>query len=604
MKSIAARPGDCSSTTFSLPEHVDKNLSALESSDKICKFFSTISQEYAPLNVDTLPERVRHKLHHDTCHHPYLADHTVYEGLKRAKKTCSVPGDIPIKILEEFLPELTTPIAAIYREAMSTHTWPEPYKKEYHLPINKVALPKSEDDLRNLGLTPFFSKRLEWFIIQWIWPYLEPHIDTDQLGGLPGCSVNHYLIKMLDFIHRSLDNTSSNPTAVVCALVDFSKAFNRIDHNVIVTILSDLNIPTCALRLITSYLSNRRMCVRYNGATSSEQVIPGGGPQGGLLTVLLFNLQVNLAGAPCPLFPALPSLLCEPQQQPQGPLPQCHQHHKTNKKKYVDDLSMLEKVNLKSALVPLPRIIGPLNFHESSGLTLPPDNSILQHQLADLDYFTAKTKMKINYKKTKIISFNFSKKFSFVPQLGFPNTDPLEVIYNVKLLGVTITSDLSWSAHITNITRRATKNLWVLIRFKNLGGTTDQLSIVYQTRIRSILEFAAPVFHSGLTKEQSSKIEMIQLKALAVILGKNYNSYEEALTKLNLEKLDKRRAELCKKFAEKCTKSTRHASMFPKNNQPRANMRRPKLYEEFNCNTSRYYNSSIPYMARLLNQIT
>ena len=60
VKSIAARPGDCSSTTFSLPEHVDKNLSALESSDKICKFFSTISQEYAPLNVDTLPERVRH----------------------------------------------------------------------------------------------------------------------------------------------------------------------------------------------------------------------------------------------------------------------------------------------------------------------------------------------------------------------------------------------------------------------------------------------------------------------------------------------------------------------------------------------------------------
>ena len=52
------------------------------------------------------------------------------------------------------------------------------------------------------------------------------------------------------------------------------------------------------------------------------------------------------------------------------------------------------------------------------------------------------------------------------------------------------------------------------------------------------------------------------------------------------------------------TKSTRHAPMFPKNNQPRVNMRRPKLYEEFNCNTSRYYNSSIPYMARLLNQIT
>ena len=55
--------------------------------------------------------------------------------------------DIPIKILNEFLPELTTPVVAIYtyREAIATHTWPQPYKKEDHLPIKKVLLPKSED---------------------------------------------------------------------------------------------------------------------------------------------------------------------------------------------------------------------------------------------------------------------------------------------------------------------------------------------------------------------------------------------------------------------------------------------------------------------------
>ena len=48
-----------------------------------------------------------------------------------------------------------------------------------------------------------------------------------------------------------------------------------MNHNVIVTILSDLNVPTCALRLIVSYLSNRKMCVRYNGAESDVQDIPG-----------------------------------------------------------------------------------------------------------------------------------------------------------------------------------------------------------------------------------------------------------------------------------------------------------------------------------------
>ena len=48
---------------------------------------------------------------------------------------------------------------------------------------------------------------------------------------------------MLDFIHKKLDNRQKEPTAVLCGLVDFIKAFNRIDHNVIVTILSDLNVP-------------------------------------------------------------------------------------------------------------------------------------------------------------------------------------------------------------------------------------------------------------------------------------------------------------------------------------------------------------------------
>ena len=212
VKQIAARPGDQPNPTLTLPKHVEDGLSALESSNRICQFFSSISQEFTPLDPGSLPDRVKDKLTNTPCSHPALPDHVVYEILKKGKKTCSVPGDLPVRILEEFLPELTTPIAAIYREAITTHTWPESYKKEYHLCVSKVPIPLSEDDLRNLGLTPFFSKRLEYFLIQWMWPYISPHLDLDQLGGLPGCSVNHYLIQMLDFIHKNLDD-NKNPTA-------------------------------------------------------------------------------------------------------------------------------------------------------------------------------------------------------------------------------------------------------------------------------------------------------------------------------------------------------------------------------------------------------
>ena len=326
VKQLTARPGDQPQDTFSLPKHVEDELNALESSNKICEYFSSISQEYTPLCIDDLPERVQTKLSEEPCSHPYLADYKVYECLKRGKKTCSVPGDIPIRLLNEFLPEITAPVAAIYRESIATHTWPKSFKKEYHLPIKKVPQPQSEDDLRNLGLTPFISKRLEWLLIQWIWPYVQHHLDLDQLGGLPGCSVEHYLVLMLDFIHKNIDKSHKEPTAVLAGLVDFSKAFNRMEHNVLVTILSDLSIPTCALRLIILYLTQRSMCVRYNGAESAEQDTPGGGPQGGLLTVIFMNLQVNLAGSSCPitLLPTTWYFWPEPVPQQAGSLPLCH----------------------------------------------------------------------------------------------------------------------------------------------------------------------------------------------------------------------------------------------------------------------------------------
>ena len=606
VKTLAACPGEGPSPTFSLPSHIEENLTALESSDRICDFFSSISQEYHPLNVETLPNNVRSKLASDPCYHPPLPDHVVFEVLKKGKKTCSVNGDIPIKILEEFLPELTPPVAAIFREAISTHCWPKSYKKEFHIPINKVPSPQSEDDLRNLGLTPYFSKRLEWLLIQWIWPFISPHIDVDQLGGLPGCSVNHYLIQMIDFIHRKLDTGGKDQAAVIACLVDFSKAFNRMDHNILITILSDLNIPTCALRLIISYLSNRKMCVRYQGETSAEKDIPGGGPQGGLLTVILFDLQVNLAGFPCPIRTLLLPTHHGPEPDPlqAGPLPPCHQPNITLKKKYVDDLSMLEVVKLGTQLIPAPPFHGPPNFHEQARLVLPPENSVLQHQLSDLLSFTNKNKMKINMKKTKILPFNMSSKFDFLPQLSFPNEEPLEVIYQTRLLGVTLSSDLTWSAHTKDITSRASRKLWILVRFKALGGNQEQLLSVYQLRIRSTLEFAAPVFHSGLTKDQSRSIEMIQKKSFAIILGQSYQNYESALTTLNQERLSTRRIKLCLNFAIKCSKSPRHCSMFPHNDNLRENMRFAKKFKESSCRTSRHYNSSLPFMRRLLNKET
>ena len=95
---------------------------------------------------------------------------------------------------------------------------------------------------------------------------------------------------------------------------------------------------------------------------------------------------------------------------------------------------------------------------------------------------------------------------------------------------------------------------------------------------------------------------MVQKKALAIILANNYTSYESALLSLNLECLDIRRTNLSYSFALKCSKSHQHKTMFPSNQNFRPNMRNPKPYMEHYCKTSRYYNSAIPYLSRLLNK--
>ena len=200
--------------------------------------------------------------------------------------------------------------------------------------------------------------------------------------------------------------------------------------------------------------------------------------------------------------------------------------------------------------------------------------------------------------------FNLSKKFDFCPLISFPGQEPLEVIYQTKLLGVLISSDLSWSPHVQDLITRATKHLWIIIRFKSLGGSQDQLLTTYQLRVRSVLEFAAPVFHPGLNQEHSRQLEMVQKKAFAIILGNKYTNYEHALNTLGQERLDARREALTLKFAEKCSKSPQHSHMFPLNTNLRPNTRNPKKYKEFHCRTSHYYKSPIPYMARLLNTKT
>ena len=123
---------------------------------------------------------------------------------------------------------------------------------------------------------------------------------------------------------------------------------------------------------------------------------------------------------------------------------------------------------------------------------------------------------------------------------------------------------------------------------------------VYHKEIRSVLEYAVPVWNGYLSQNDAEKIEQVQKRAFKIILGQKY-SYSKACETLNAKKLDTRREDLCLKFARK--EFSKQDSIFNKfAHKFTSRSSTHTLVEEPYCNTERYYRSRIPYMSRLLNK--
>ena len=231
LKRLGAQPGDCSvSGAFSLPAHVSESLSDQESAEKMAKHFASISQQYPPLNTSALPPRVQDKLQTSE-KPPVISEYDTYCKIRAAKKPRSgVPCDLPKIITQEFLPELSLPVIRIINTMFQSYQWPSHWMVENVIPIPKIPLPDTEDDLRPIYLTPLFSKVAEHFVVQWLLDYVGHKLDFRQYGGLKGNSVTHYIIEFVNFILSCQDSTDQ--TAIMACMVDFSKAFNRQNHNI------------------------------------------------------------------------------------------------------------------------------------------------------------------------------------------------------------------------------------------------------------------------------------------------------------------------------------------------------------------------------------
>ena len=196
--------------------------------------------------------------------------------------------------------------------------------------------------------------------------------------------------------------------------------------------------------------------------------------------------------------------------------------------------------------------------------------------------------------------FNTANKRDFTPKFEIDGKE-IETVDQLKLLGVQITSDLKWNANTKYITRRGYSKLWILRRLKISGAS--ELKTIYCQNVRSILEYASVVWHSGLTLENKANIERVQKCALSIILGKDYISYENAMSILDLESLCRRREKLSIKFAKKSFKSEKFSSWFVPDENPLNTRRKIKTVKPALARTTRLSKSALPYLTSILNSV-
>ena len=373
--------------------------------------------------------------------------------------------------------------------------------------------------------------------------------------------------------------------------MDFSKAFNRQDHSIIITKLSDMGVESWLLKLVISFLSNRKMVVRYKGEVSSIKELPGGGQQGALLGLLLFLVLVNDIGF-------------RDQSNENGELITSKKRIKDFNElhlKYVDDLALLEAINLNTQLSKVPKDAPqPYTYHERTGHELLQKESKAYLNFKETEKYATTNKMKINYSKTKLMIFNPARGKDFYPKF-LVNGEELKIAEESKILGLILRSDLSWSSNTEYMVKRAYKKLWCLRRLKNFGAMTDDLLEVYIKQIRCLLEYAVAVWQPSLTGEDSIKIERVQKSALSIILGQNYKSYKSALRELKLEPLYTRRIALCRKFALKAQKHEKFSRWFKPNNKLTVTRSKTPKFHDVYSRTERFKRSPISYLTRILN---
>ena len=438
--------------------------------------FSTVPQD-----VNSGPELQRTAFKFEDVSEDFVKNQL--RGLKAGK---AVGLDkIPARLLIDAADIVVRPLTDIINCSLRSGTVPLDLKSARVIPLFKKGKMDDMDNYRPISILPTVSKLLERAVHTQFYQYLREHniLSPYQCGFRKCHSTEFAALSFADTVRRNMDQGML--TGAV--FIDFRKAFDTVNHDLLIQKLSSLGVLDKELAWFNDYLKDRIQVLDFQGVSSDPETIGCGVPQGSILGPLLFILHVN----------DLPNVV-----------------NRCSVLMYADDTV--------------------LYYAAPNVETL---QEMLNKELRSIERWLFRNSLFLNVTKTEAMVFGTFPRLSNIESFNISvNGSPINRVYQFKYLGVVFDENLSWNDHVKYVLAKAGKRVGMLGRLRYCI-TGHSANIIYTSMIRPIIEYCNTVW--GCCGEvNKAALERLQRRAGRIVC--RVSSSDSALTKLKWETLANR----------------------------------------------------------------